>query len=157
MHLRFSHDSCFSEKCVRCPLLSSDVLLLTGESRASPVSQVAVGCAYPFSFAKKHHVDQYCFIKEIDSTIGSTNITYGHLHLRLALKFEVRRNMEYRPGKGWHDWDWSVCVCKTYMWENMCMRKIHMNIFMKSTYMCVVGVGVYILAVLEIEPRVSCM
>lgn len=39
----------------------------------------------------------------------------------------------------------------------MYMRKIHMNIFMKSTYMCVVGVGVYILAVLEIEPRVSCM
>lgn len=87
MHLRFSHDSCFPEKCVRCPLSSSPVLLLTAGSHASPLSQVAVGCAYPFSFANTHHVDQYCFIKGIDSETGSTNRRFGHLHLRLALKF----------------------------------------------------------------------
>lgn len=87
MHLRFSHDSCFPEKCVRCPLSSSPVLLLTGGSHASPLSQVAVGCTYPFSFAKTHHVDQYCFIKGIDSETSSTNRRFGHLHLQLALKF----------------------------------------------------------------------
>lgn len=31
-----------------------------------------------------------------------------------------------------------------------------MNIFVKSTYMCMVVVGACVLAVLEIEPRVSC-
>lgn len=91
MHLRFSHDACFPEKCVRCPLSSSPVLVLTGGNHASPLSQVAVVCAHSFSFAKTHHVDQYCFIKGIDSEtnwrFGSTNWRFGHLHLRLALKF----------------------------------------------------------------------
>lgn len=63
------------------------------------MSEVEVGCAFPVSFAKTHHIYQHCFIKGIDSKIGSTSITYAYLHFQLFLKFEVRRNMEYRPRK----------------------------------------------------------